>query len=194
MFTFAFTVFLLIITPGPGVLSTAGIGAAFGWRYGLAYLFGLWAGTNLVSLLVISGLATLLLAEPFVRIVLLLVSAGYLGYLALIIAFSGTKIAFLKATKPGFAAGLTLQLINPKAYAVNTTFFSSFAFYPESFVIETIIKLLIMNPIWVFLHLGWLYAGLKINTLNLAPTSQRAINLVMAGFLLLVVAISILSL
>ena len=38
MLTFAAAVFLLIITPGPGVLSTAGVGAAFGWRKGLFYL------------------------------------------------------------------------------------------------------------------------------------------------------------
>ncbi|MCH1465812.1 MAG: LysE family translocator, partial [Alphaproteobacteria bacterium] len=30
MLTFALAVFLLIATPGPGVLSTAGVGSAFG--------------------------------------------------------------------------------------------------------------------------------------------------------------------
>ena len=38
-----------------------------------------------------------------------------------------------------------LQLINPKAYAVNTMLFSSFAFYPDNFAIETGLKLLINN-------------------------------------------------
>ena len=47
MFAFALAVFLLIITPGPGVLSTAGVGAAYGWRQGLFYVAGLCAGTNL---------------------------------------------------------------------------------------------------------------------------------------------------
>ena len=55
MLTFALAVFLLIITPGPGVLSTAGVGAAFGWRQGLYYVGGLCAGTNLVALAVIQG-------------------------------------------------------------------------------------------------------------------------------------------
>ena len=32
MLTFVLAVFLLIITPGPGVLSLAGVGAAYGWR------------------------------------------------------------------------------------------------------------------------------------------------------------------
>ena len=38
MLTFALAVLLLIATPGPGVLSTAGVGAAFGWRPGLSYV------------------------------------------------------------------------------------------------------------------------------------------------------------
>ena len=30
-----------MVTPGPGVLSLAGVGAAFGWRIGFYYLIGL---------------------------------------------------------------------------------------------------------------------------------------------------------
>ena len=66
MLTFAAAVLLLIVTQGPGALSTAGVGAAFGWRRGLFYVAGLCAGTNLVSLAVISGLAAVILAEPVV--------------------------------------------------------------------------------------------------------------------------------
>ena len=141
MFAFALAVFLLIITPGPGVLSTAGVGAAYGWRQGLFYVAGLCAGTNLVSLAVISGLAAVILAQPLVRTILLFASAGYLGYLALRIALAGAKIAFIQTSAPGFMAGVMLQFINPKAYAVNTTLFTSFAFYPDSFAVETGLKL-----------------------------------------------------
>jgi len=91
-------------------------------------------------------------------------------------------------------AGLTLQFINPKAYAVNTTLFSGFAFYPESLFIETGLKLLIANVIWLLLHCLWLYAGVKINRLELAPRTQRAINFGMAACLLAVVILSVWSL
>ena len=193
MFAFAMAVFLLIITPGPGVLSAAGVGAAFGWRQGLYYVAGLGAGTNLVSLAVISGLAAVILAEPIVRTVLLFASAGYLGYLSVRIALAGTKIAFINILVPGFMAGVMLQFINPKAYAVNTTLFTSFAFYPDNFAVETGLKLLIMNMIWLPLHLLWLYAGLKLNTLSLPDSAQRLINLVMAFCLLAVVFLSLWS-
>ena len=190
MIAFALAVFLLIISPGPGVLSLAGVGAAFGWRQGLSYLVGLFFGTNLVCFAVISGLATVMLANPTIRIV---ASAAYLGSLAVRIAFSGSKIAFIHVPKPGFVAGLTLQLINPKAYAVNTTLFSGFAFYPESLVIETALKLLIANFIWILLHLLWLYAGVKVNQLELPYRTQKNINFFMATCLLVVVMLSIWS-
>ena len=83
---------------------------------------------------------------------LLIISVGYLVYLSLNIALAGAKIAFIHITKPGVVSGLTLQFINPKAYAVNTTLFSGFAFYPKSLIIETGIKLIIANFIWLLLH------------------------------------------
>ena len=193
MIAFALAVFLLIITPGPGVLSTAGVGAIFGWRQGLFYISGLCIGTNLGGLAVISGLAAIIMTEPSVRIALLFASSGYLGYLAMQIALAGTKIAFIQTAKPGFIAGLMLALINPKAYAVNTTLFTSFGFYPDSFAVETALKLIVLNIIWIPTHLVWLYVGVKLNSLNLPAHTQRRINLAMAACLLAVVGLSVWS-
>jgi threonine/homoserine/homoserine lactone efflux protein len=193
MIAFALAVFLLLITPGPGVLSLAGVGAAFGWRQGISYLSGLFIGNNLVCIAVISGLATLILANPSIRMILLVVSAAYLGYLAFRIAFSGTKIAFIYMPKPGFITGTTIQLINPKAYAVHITLFSGFAFYPKDFFIETAIKLLIANVIWILIHFLWLYLGVKINQLELPEKTQRITNVFMAICLLAMVGLSVWS-
>ena len=190
MLTFAIVSLLMFITPGPGVLSLAGVGAAFGWRHGLRYMAGLFAGHFLVSIAVLTGLAAIILAESFIRRLLLLASAGYLGYLALRIALAGSKISFIQINAPGFMTGMTLQFINPKAYAVHTTFFTGFAFYPDSFVVETGLKLIIMNVIWISLHLGWLYAGCKLNELNLQDKTQKLINIFMAICLVAVVGMS----
>ena len=70
MIAFALAVLLLLITPGPGVLSLAGVGAAFGWRQGISYLSGLFIGNNLVCIAVISVLANVLLANPMYRVYL----------------------------------------------------------------------------------------------------------------------------
>ena len=95
MLTFALAVFLLIITPGPGVLSTAGVGAAYGFQPGLRYVMGLFIGTNLVGLAVISGLAAIVFSVPVVRGVLMAASLAYLVYLAGRIALAGSKLAFI---------------------------------------------------------------------------------------------------
>mgnify|MGYP005990373491 FL=1 len=193
MIAFALAVFLLLVTPGPGVLSLAGVGAAFGWRQGISYLSGLFIGNNLVCIAVISGLATMILASPSIRMALMIISAAYLGYLAFRIAFSGAKIAFIQSPKPGLGAGTTIQLINPKAYAVHITLFSGFAFYPNDFFIETAVKLLIANVIWILIHFFWLYLGVKINQLELPEKVQRNINVFMAICLLAVVGLSVWS-
>ena len=88
MFEFALAVLFLIITPGPGVLSTAGVGSGFGYRAGLAYVGGLFVGNALVSGLVISGVAAVVLAVPGLRGVLVFASTAYLLYLALKIALA----------------------------------------------------------------------------------------------------------
>ena len=194
MYSFALSVFLLTITPGPAVLTLAGVGSAFGWRNGLLFLSGLFVGVHLVCFAVISGLAALIMADPTVRFVLLIVSSAYLGYLALKIALAGTKIGFTDIAAPGFITGMMLQLINPKAYAVNTMLFSSFAFYPQNFVIETGLKLLINNALWIPIHLAWLYAGVRVSQLDLRADTHKMINFVKAGCLLAVVGLSVVSL
>ncbi|WP_299756880.1 LysE family translocator [uncultured Boseongicola sp.] len=191
MLTFALAVFFLIITPGPGVLSLAGVGAAFGFRHGSRYLLGLFFGTNLVCLGVITGLAAVMLAEPGVRTVFYVISVGYLVYLAFRIAFAGSKLAFIeRTTPPGIKGGMLLQAVNPKAYAVNTALFSAFAFMPETPGLEVALKLLILNTIWTAIHFLWLWVGITLRRLDLPEKMQRAINIGMAASMLIVVALA----
>ena len=192
MLTFAAAVLFLIGTPGPGVLSTAGVGAGFGFRAGLRYLIGLFIGTNLVLLAVITGLAAVILALPALRVLLMVLSLGYLVYLAAKIAFAGSRIAFITTDRaPGIGAGIALQLINPKAYAVNATLMANFAYAPNNLAWETLSKLVIMNLIWVPIHFTWLWAGASLHRLNLSDTAQRRINGVMAAAMLAVVVLAL---
>ena len=194
MLAFAAAVFFLIISPGPGVLSTAGVGAAYGYRNGLAYVAGLFAGSNLVAMLVISGVAATALALPWLRTTLLIASLGYLLWLAWRIASAGAQIGFIEARTPlGFWNGLALQPINPKAYVVNTTLFTGFSFMPDVLWLETAIKLLIMNLIWIPLHLGWLGAGISLRRLDLGPQAQRRVNIAMALSMLVAVTLALWS-
>lgn len=194
MLTFVVAVIFLIGTPGPGVLSLAGVGAAYGYRDGWRYLVGLFVGNNMVAVAVLTGLAAVMLAEPAVRTVLGIGSAAYLLWLAYKIAFAGARVAFIeRPSPPGIKGGVLLQAINPKAYAVSTAIFANFAFMAERPALESALKLLIFNGIWIVLHIFWLWLGVTIRRLDLPPARQRAINIFMALAMLGVVALAAVS-
>jgi threonine/homoserine/homoserine lactone efflux protein len=195
MIEFVIAVFFLLITPGPGVLTTAGIGAAFGFRAGFAFVAGLCLGGFITMMMVIAGLGAVVLAVPSLRVVLLVASVGYLIYLAVRIASAGAKIGFSPAKSPlGFTNGLLLQFINPKAYVVATTLFSGFAFMPGAPAWEITTKLLLFNAVWLPVHFIWLGFGTTLGALNLSNGVQRVINMAMAASMLIVVGVALLSL
>ena len=176
MFTFAFAIILMLVTPGPGVLSAAGVAAGFGARAGLRY---------------VAGLSTFVMTTPWLRLTLMLLSFCYLLYLAARISFAGSKIAFIQATHaPGLRAGLLLQPINPKAYAVLTALLTGFPLYPENYWIEVAVKFVILNIIWIPIHVLWVYFGLSLKRLNLSPKIQQGINVAMGISMLLVVVLA----
>lgn len=192
MEVFIAAVFFLLITPGPGVLSTAGVGASFGSNAGYRYVAGLCIGTNLVALAVVTGLAGIILAHAGLRTALLYASVAYLCYLAFRIAFAGSTIAFIKSARaPGIRDALLLQALNPKAYGVNTTLFMGFEFPDMLMWQETAWKFLIINAIWIPIHLLWLAAGIALQKLALPQKTQRIINVVMALSLLMVVVLAL---
>ncbi len=194
MLTFALACLLLFITPGPGVLTLAGVGSGYGYRDGLSYGIGLFIGTNLVALAVVTGLAAVLLAEPTIRTVAFWLSVAYLLYLAFRIAFAGAKVGFIGAPKaPGVVGGVMLQAINPKAYVVNTTLFTGFPIWEEALQAEILAKFVVINLIWITIHLLWLAAGVSIHRLDLAPRTQFTINIAMALSMLGVVALAALQ-
>lgn len=192
MIEFALACFFLLITPGPGVLSVAGVGSGFGYRAGFSYLWGLCAGNFMVGMLVATGLAAIILSVPVVRGTLLVASVAYLTWLAAKIAMSGSKVAFAAPDHaPGFRDGILLQAINPKAYAVNTTLFTGFAFMSGNYPLEVAMKVIILNAFWIPIHFLWLGAGVKIKQMALPDHLQRTINILMALAMLAVVGIAL---
>lgn len=91
---------------------------------------------------------------------------------------------------PGILGGVALQAINPKAYVVNTSLISGFSYAPDNLPFEIITKVLIMNAIWIPIHLAWLWAGTVLHELNLSQKTQRAINVGMALAMLAVVGLA----
>jgi len=194
MTPFALAVFFMIVTPGPAVLALAGVGAAFSFKDGLKFLVGLTIGYLLVWVLVITGLASIIFSVPYMRIVFLIISSGYLVYLSLKIILKGSEIAFINPDNlPNLLDGIILQLVNPKAYAFHSILLTGFVVFPDNFALETTWKFVVMNLIWIPLHLGWLSLGSITERINLSANTQRQINILMGSSLLIVAVLSFIS-
>ena len=119
--------FALTGSPGPATLSLAGTAAAFGVRKGVPLAAGCIAGVVLVMLVTASGLAGLVLAQPFLGPVVRGLAGAYMLYLAWRIATAPPIGAANRAGRaPSLLADILLNIGNPKAYAAMAALFSGF--------------------------------------------------------------------
>jgi len=183
--------FLMMVTPGPGVLSLAGVGAGFGWRVGMMYLIGLFFGTNGVALLVVLGFKQFLFEIEGVELTFLFLSLSYLSFLSWRIATSDNKTGFKQSLKaPKLYEGIFLQFVNPKAYVVQGHLFVVLSLGISSYNAEIITKFIIVNSIWIPIHLLWLWLGISLKKWSLASKKQTLVNRGMGLALFAVVILS----
>ena len=191
MITYIIISFLMMVTPGPGVLSLAGVGAGFGWKVGMMYLIGLFFGTNGVALLVVLGFKQFLFEIDGVEIIFLLLSLSYLSFLSWRIATSDNKTGFKQSLKaPRLYEGIFLQFVNPKAYVVQGHLFVVLSLGMASFNTEIIVKFIVVNSIWIPIHLLWLWLGISLKKWSLAVNKQIWVNRGMGLALFAVVVLS----
>ena len=183
--------FLMMVTPGPGVLSLAGVGAGFGWKVGMMYLIGLFFGTNGVALLVVLGFKQFLFEIEGVELTFLFLSLSYLSYLSWRIAISENKTGFKQSFKaPKLYEGIFLQFVNPKAYVVQGHLFVVLSLGMASYDVEILTKFIIVNSIWIPIHLFWLWLGISLKRWSLASNKQLWVNRGMGLSLFAVVILS----
>lgn len=183
--------FLMMVTPGPGVLSLAGVGAGFGWRVGIMYLIGLFLGTNGVALLVVLGFKQFLFEIDGVELTFLFLSLSYLSFLSWRIATSDNKTGFRETSKaPKLYEGIFLQFVNPKAYVVQGHLFVVLSLGISSYNVEILTKFLIVNSIWIPIHIFWLWLGISLKKWSLASNKQVWVNRGMGLALFAVVILS----
>ena len=183
--------FLMMVTPGPGVLSLAGVGAGFGWKVGIMYLIGLFLGTNGVALLVVLGFKQFLFEIDGVELTFLVLSLSYLSFLSWRIATSDNKTGFKETSKaPKLYEGIFLQFVNPKAYVVQGHLFVVLSLGISSYNTEILTKFLIVNSIWIPIHILWLWLGISLKKWSLASNKQVWVNRGMGLALFAVVILS----
>lgn len=184
--------FALAGSPGPNTLSLAATGAAFGARRGLAYMAGLNVGMLAVMAVTASGLIGMLLAIPGAKPAITAAAAAYFVYLAWRIATAPPLGADAgDRRQPSFLAGVTLSLVNPKAYAAMAALFSGFVLVPGRVGPDVAAKIAALAVVIIVVNIAWLGSGAALTRVFRDPRASRALNLGFAALLLASVAFSL---
>jgi len=129
---YAVAVVIIAITPGPDMTLFVGRALSEGRAAGLACMFGAMAGCLIHTTLVVVGLSALIVASPQAFLVLKVVGAGYLVWLAWQAIRHGS--AFNPESRKGaghtifqnWVTGLGINLLNPKIILFFMTFLPQF--------------------------------------------------------------------
>ncbi|HZQ49951.1 MAG TPA: LysE family translocator [Candidatus Dormibacteraeota bacterium] len=113
---FAIVVFVLTVTPGPGVLYVTARAVSQGRRAGFASAFGIESGEVVWIVAAAAGVAALLAASTQALTVLRFAGAAYLVYLGIQRWRHAEAVVVPAAAPLGrlFAQGVVTQLLNPK--------------------------------------------------------------------------------
>ena len=112
LLTFAF---VTSVTPGPNNMMLLASGANFGFRRTLPHMVGVSFGHSFLVFMAGLGLATLFAKLPVLRQVLIVISVGYMLWLAWKIAHAAApKARDTDATPLTFWQAVAFQWVNPK--------------------------------------------------------------------------------
>ena len=119
---------LLLFIPGPGNLALISSAGQGGLRGGLASVFGLLLGDQILLWLAVAGAAAILVANPLVFKGLQIVGAMYLAWLGfkMLLAKQGDKPAVEIEAGQYFKQTMWITLLNPKAVMFYVAFFPQF--------------------------------------------------------------------
>jgi threonine/homoserine/homoserine lactone efflux protein len=125
-FVIAFT--LLLLLPGPGNLALITSAGKGGLKGGVASVFGLLVGDQVLLWLTVAGVAALLSAKPLVFHALQWLGAAYLAWLGFKMLTTKAGDKPLLNIKAGhyFRQTLVITLFNPKAIMFYVAFFPQF--------------------------------------------------------------------
>ncbi|EPX78887.1 LysE family translocator [Litoreibacter arenae] len=148
-------------TPGPANMALLATGARYGLRTALPFVAGVALGKQLVIWPVGFGLMQLAESAPWVFVTLKWISAAYIIWLAWRVANLRLDTN-IEAKAPGFAAGLIVHPLNPKAWAMITAGFTAFTAPGTPSLEATAVIAMILLGVQLILHPIWTYAGERI--------------------------------
>jgi threonine/homoserine/homoserine lactone efflux protein len=168
-------------TPGPANMALMTAGARYGLRAALPFVAGVALGKQLVVWPLGLGLMSVSQSAPWVFEILKWVCVGYVLWLAWRIAGTSLVVPDAAAPMPGFLAGLWVQPLNPKAWAMVTAGFTSFTTPGTPALQATFVIAMSLLACQIVLHPLWTLAGDRIASLVAGTPAERFLMMILAG-------------
>jgi threonine/homoserine/homoserine lactone efflux protein len=165
--SFALTPFVIfaasqIGTPGPANMALMATGARFGFRDALPFVAGVALGKQLIIWPIGFGLMQIAERAPLLFILLKFASAAYIIWLAWKVANLRLGQGRETESAPGFAAGLIVHPLNPKAWAMIVGSFTAFVAPGTPTLVATSTVAAVLLGCQIILHPLWTLAGAAI--------------------------------
>ena len=180
-------------SPGPSTISATAMGAAYGFRRSLAYVSGLIAGTVAVLLAVAAGVVAILLSVPHGALLLTVVSAVYILYLAFKIATAPPLSRRDDVAAPAFSGGFLLAVANPKAYLAIAAVFATVSLFQDRRLLDATVKIALLTAMIVAIHMVWLLVGASLSRFLRDPKISRIVNISLATLLVVPTIVAVLE-
>jgi threonine/homoserine/homoserine lactone efflux protein len=183
----AFVVFaaVMFFTPGPNNVMLLSSALTYGFRRSVPHMAGITFGMGFMVAAVGLGLGTIFITYPVLQTILKYAGAGYLIYLAAVIATSGAATSGQDNQRGPmtFWGAVVFQWVNAKGWVMvigTITAYAAIASFPWNIVIQTAITLVIGT----LATLAWALFGSALRPVLASPSAVRAFNIVMAVLLL----------
>lgn len=160
----SFAVFAMsqVGTPGPANMALLATGARYGFRRAFPFMLGVAFGKQLIIWPIGFGLMELAERAPFIFVALKYVSAAYIIWLAWKVANMRLSTTNEVEKTPGFAAGLIVHPLNPKAWAMIVGGFTAFVAPETSALVATASIACVLLACQLLMHPIWTLAGDRI--------------------------------
>ncbi len=172
-------------TPGPANMALLAVGARFGLRSALAFVAGVTLGKQLIIWPIGFGLMGLAGTVPWLFEVMKWASVFYICWLAYRVAFSRLNAGEGQGEPPGFAEGLIIHPLNPKAWTMIVAGFTSFVDPGTSALLATSLIAICLFACQAVLHPIWCWGGDRLAHSIVGTSHERYLMFTLAGLTVL---------
>ena len=178
---FAVFAMAMIGTPGPANMVLLTAGARFGLRPALPFVAGVVLGKQLVIWPMGFGLLAVIAEWPWLFVTLKYASVAYILYLAWRIAGARIAPGAAPASPPPLVDGLIVHPLNPKAWAMISTGFTSYVASGTPPLTATLAIAGCLLAVQIVLHPLWCWGGERLAAAISGQRAERVLMLTLAG-------------